>query len=67
MPETQVYRYVTAALDLSVPAQEGNLLIADHHGELIATHRIPRPGLRQRMLDVAATASPSRSPGLRRP
>jgi len=62
MPETQVYRYVTAALDLSVPAQEGNLLIADHHGELIATHRIPRPGLRQRMLDVAATASPSRSP-----
>ncbi|MGH2847012.1 MAG: helix-turn-helix domain-containing protein [Thermoleophilaceae bacterium] len=44
LPETQVYRYVTAALDLSVPAKEGNLLIADHDGELLATHNIPRPG-----------------------
>jgi len=44
MPETQVYRYVTAALDLSIPAKESNLLITDHHGELIAAHNIPRPG-----------------------
>ncbi len=44
MPKTQVYSYVTAVLDLSIPADEGNLLITDHHGELIATHNIARPG-----------------------
>jgi len=44
MPETQVYTYLTAALDLSIPAQKGNLLITDHNGELIAKHNIPRPG-----------------------
>ncbi len=43
MPETQVYRYLTATLDLSIPADKGNLLIVDHNGELIATHNIPRP------------------------
>ncbi|MGH2745363.1 MAG: helix-turn-helix domain-containing protein [Thermoleophilaceae bacterium] len=44
MPETQVYTYLTAALDLSIPTEEGNLHISDHDGELIATHNIPRPG-----------------------
>jgi len=44
MPETQVYRYVTATLDLSIPTEEGNLLVSDHDGELLATHNVPRPG-----------------------
>ncbi|MDQ3720323.1 MAG: hypothetical protein M3350_06025 [Actinomycetota bacterium] len=44
LPETQIYRYVTAALDLSIPAEKGNLLVSDHNGELIATHNIPSPG-----------------------
>jgi transposase InsO family protein len=44
MPETQVYRYVTAALDLSIPTGKGNLLISDHDGELIATDNVRRPG-----------------------
>lgn len=44
LPETQVYRYLTATLDLSIPAAKGNLLISDHNGELIATHNIPHPG-----------------------
>lgn len=43
MPETQVYRYLTATLDLSIPTEKGNLLIADHNGELIAKHNVPRP------------------------
>ncbi|MCA1699136.1 MAG: hypothetical protein LC790_09660, partial [Actinobacteria bacterium] len=44
MPETQAYRYVTAVLDLSIPAEKGNLLITDHDGELIATDNVRRPG-----------------------
>jgi len=44
MPETHVYSYLTAALDLSIPTEDGNLLISDHDGKLIATHNIPRPG-----------------------
>jgi len=44
MPETHVYRYLTATLDLSIPVGKGNLLITDHHGELIAAHNVPRPG-----------------------
>jgi putative transposase len=44
MPQTQVYRYLTATLDLSIPAEEGNLLVADHHGELLGIHSVPAPG-----------------------
>jgi hypothetical protein len=44
MPQTQVYRYVTAVLDLSLPAEKGNLLITGHDGELIATDNVRRPG-----------------------
>ncbi|MGH2712933.1 MAG: helix-turn-helix domain-containing protein [Thermoleophilaceae bacterium] len=43
LPETQVYRYVTATLDLSIPSGEGNLLIADHGGELVSREPLPRP------------------------
>jgi putative transposase len=46
LPESQVYRYVTAALDLSIPDDEGNLFVIDHEGELITTRNIPRPGRR---------------------
>lgn len=44
MPEPQIYRYLTATLDLSIPAEKDNLLATDHDGELISTHNIPRPG-----------------------
>lgn len=44
LPETQVYRYVTATLDLSVPTEEGNLLVSDNDGELVARHSVRRPG-----------------------
>jgi len=44
MPETHVYRYVTAALDLSIPVDEGNLLVIDTNGELVARTSVPRPG-----------------------
>ncbi len=44
LPEAQVYRYLTATLDLSIPAGEGNLLVTDHDGELLARHDIPHPG-----------------------
>ncbi len=45
MPETQVYSYLTATLDLSIPAEKGNLLITDHNGELIAEHRAAQPDM----------------------
>lgn len=44
MPETHVYRYVTAALDLSIPAQEDNLLVTDTDGEVVARASVPCPG-----------------------
>lgn len=44
MPETHVYRYVTAALDLAVPAGEGNLTVANTDGELVLRTDLPRPG-----------------------
>jgi putative transposase len=44
LPETHVYRYVTATLDLAVPAGEGNLLVADTDGELMLRADVPRPG-----------------------
>jgi putative transposase len=44
MPATHVYRYVTAALDLAIPADEGNLLVSDTDGQLVLRAAIPRPG-----------------------
>jgi transposase InsO family protein len=44
MPETHVYRYVTATLDLATPAGQGNLLVADADGELVLRADVPRPG-----------------------
>ena|SRR5680860_47435 len=44
MPETRVYRYVTATLDLAVPAGEENLLVTDTDGELVLQVEVPRPG-----------------------
>ena len=44
MPETHVYRYVTATLDLAIPAGEGNLLVTDTDGELVLRGNVPRPG-----------------------
>ena len=43
MPDQLVYRYVTATLDLSIPATEENLLI-HHEGELMARSAIPIKG-----------------------
>lgn len=43
MPETHVYRYVTATLDLAIPAGEGNLLISDTDGELVLRTNVPHP------------------------
>jgi transposase len=39
MPETVVYEYVTAVLDLAIPAKEGNLRVL-HEGEIVATAAI---------------------------
>jgi putative transposase len=44
MPESQVYRYLTATLDLSIPAGQANLLITDTEGELVTHASVPRPG-----------------------
>jgi transposase InsO family protein len=44
MLETHVYRYVTAALDLAIPTQDGNLLITDTDGDLVLRANVPRPG-----------------------
>jgi transposase InsO family protein len=44
MPEKLVYRYVTAALDLEIPSEEGNLLITDTEGELVARASVPSLG-----------------------
>lgn len=42
MPDGSAYRYVTATLDLALPAEE-NLLVTDDQGELITTGRLPTP------------------------
>lgn len=44
MPETHVYRYVTATLDLEVPDGEGNLVVSDADGEFVLRANVPRPG-----------------------
>jgi hypothetical protein len=43
MPDTVVYEYVTAVLDLSTPAPEDNLRVL-RHGEIVTTSRITLPG-----------------------
>lgn len=44
VPEQLVYDYVTATLDLAIPAPDGNLLISRTDGELAHRHSIPIPG-----------------------
>lgn len=44
MPETHVYRYLTAALDLAIPPEDGNLLVTDTDGELVTRSSLPHPG-----------------------
>ena len=44
MPEAHAYQYVTATLDLAIPAGEGNLLVTDTDGELVLRGNVPRPG-----------------------
>jgi putative transposase len=44
MPETHVYRYVTATLDLAIPQTDGNLLVSDTDGELVLRASMPQPG-----------------------
>jgi putative transposase len=43
MPERTAYHYVTATLDLALPAAEGNLLVTDHDGELLIRTSLPAP------------------------
>ena len=43
MPETVVYEYVTAVLDLAIPSQEGNLHVLGE-GEIVATANITISG-----------------------
>jgi putative transposase len=43
MPDGSAYRYVTATLDLALPAGEHNLLVCDDHGELLTTGRLSTP------------------------
>ena len=43
MPDGTAYRYVTATLDLALPADQ-NLLVCDDQGELLTTARLPTPG-----------------------
>ena len=43
MPDGSAYQYVTATLDLALFAEEHNLLVANDHGELLTTARLPTP------------------------
>jgi putative transposase len=43
MPDGSAYQYVTATLDLALPAREHNLLVCDDHGELLTTGRLTTP------------------------
>lgn len=43
MPDGSAYQYVTATLDLALPADEHNLLICDDEGQLLTTGRLPIP------------------------
>ena len=44
LPQQLTYHYVTATLDLALPAADGNLLITDHQGELVLRTSVPAPG-----------------------
>jgi hypothetical protein len=43
MPDGSAYQYVTATLDLALPAGEHNLLVSDDQGELLTTGRLTTP------------------------
>ena len=44
MPDGSAYQYVTATVDLALPAEEHNLLVSDDSGELLTTARLRTPG-----------------------
>jgi putative transposase len=44
MPDGSAYQYVAATLDLALPQDEHNLLIANDQGELLTTAKLPIPG-----------------------
>ena len=44
VPDGSAYQYVTATLDLALPAGKDNLLVCDDQGELLTTGRLPTPG-----------------------
>jgi putative transposase len=43
MPDGSAYQYVTATLELALPADKHNLLVCDDHGELLTTGRLATP------------------------
>jgi hypothetical protein len=43
MPDGSAYQYVTATLDLALPADEHNLLVANDQGELLTTAKLATP------------------------
>jgi transposase InsO family protein len=43
VPDGSAYQYVTATLDLALPAHEHNLFICNDQGELLTTSRLPTP------------------------
>ena len=45
MPDGSAYQYVTATLDLALPADEHNLLISDDQGEVLTTAKLPIPAI----------------------
>jgi putative transposase len=44
VPDGSAYQYVTATLDLALPAGNDNLLVSDDQGELLTTGRLSTPG-----------------------
>ena len=43
MPDGSAYQYVTATVDLALPAEEHNLLVSDDSGELLTTAGLRTP------------------------
>lgn len=43
VPDTSAYQYLTAVLDLVIPAGQDNLLVSDEHGELITAAQLRVP------------------------
>jgi putative transposase len=43
VPDTSAYQYLTAVLDLAIPAGQDNLFISDEHGELVTAAHLRMP------------------------